>query len=367
MNGIEITQLTGIINAVRPDSPRREYEIARDQQNHNFVDMFLNTKLRKRGNGPSIDRMIVLDKSGNVEWRLPYQRSSTNVKQLQKRLNVGWVHISNSWGMDVFEAMTMQGDAEVLADELDARRTKCYEELYDEMDDKGWDAPDYDGDPYGPLGFPYWLCMAPSGFDDDEPSFNGYTVRYGDGTTGTSRGGIDGATYPNYRNLTFTWSSINEAFVQSLRDCIRLQSFEKITIPGGSEASGFNDKATPQYEMFMGGSPYRDLERFMAARYDEYRQDLDPQGGGSKLRFRQIPFNWTKPLDDNTYNPIFGVNKKKFRPYVMLNKGGGFLHESEPMTDMNQHTVSVVKLDAYFQMLAENPREAGFCAHNPIS
>jgi len=369
MNGIEISDLTGIINAVRPDSPTREFEVVRNLQNHVFCDMFFNSKLRKKGSGPSIERMIVLEGNGNVEWRLPFQRSTTNVKQLMKPQRIGWVHLSNSWGMDVFEAMTMQGadPGQVMADELDARRIKCYEEMMDEKESKGWDTPDYADDPYGPLGFPYWICMGPVGFDDADPDFQGYTVRYGDGTTSTTRAGINGSTYDKYRNLCATYNgTINEAFVQTLADCFRLQSFAPITIPGGTAgAKDFNGKDNAQYELCMGNTPFRAIERYMRARYDEFRSDLDPQGG--KIRFRQVPMTWVKKLDTATYDPIYGINKKKFRPTVMMGKGGRVLIESEPMTDPGQHTTVVTKVDEYFNLLGENPREFGFVIHTPIS
>lgn len=368
-NGLTIDELLDLLNDVREHFPDKQYELAQNLQNHPILEWYMTPGFARKGGGKSLGGIIVVGSSGNARYTTPYARHSINVTDITAKFSADWVHAMTEWSVDTFEIEAMLSQpSEVLADLLDQRRTEAYEELFDIVEQRHWVCPEYNGDPYSPLGIPYWIGMALDNVNSATPSFNGYLVRFRDGTTSNVVGGIDASSAKNvrWRNLTVQYVQINEAAVQSMKSMMRLLNFVPPSIPGGTKATNMSGPNfnPPDYVIYSGGTPYEQMETYMQAHFDQFRADLD--GPGPSFTFRRVPWRWVASLDDADYNPVYLTNKRKFRPMI-LSRAGRLFIEGKPMTDRDQHTVATTHVDGRHQLLCTNKRQAGGVMHNVIT
>ena len=83
-------------------------------------------------------------------------------------------------------------------DLLKTRRIDGLWSLANLIENRAWNTPNSSSDDLNPYGVPYYLNMLDA--DATTAGFNGKTIRYQDGTTGTSCAGLDANTYDKWRN-----------------------------------------------------------------------------------------------------------------------------------------------------------------------
>ena len=77
--------------------------------------------------------------------------------------------------------------------------------------------------------------------------------------------------------------------------------------------------------------------------------------------FKKIQFNWVPKLDDDTENPVYGIDITSFFPVVLA---GDYLRESSPAKAAKQHNVFEVFVDLSYNFLCID-RRRNFVIHNP--
>jgi len=193
--------------------------------------------------------------------------------------------------------------------------------------------------------------------------FNGQTIRYTGGTTGTTCAGIDAAAEAKWRNYAATYTKVDNKLLRELRRACLKTQFK--TPPGVRETgSGARSTMTELYANVDVMVELQDLadKRDDATTVRELAGKALAESEG-QITFNRIPWCYSPSLDGVQYDPIYAVDWKKFQPLV---QDGYWMEESEPMMDRLQPSVVTVYIDGSHQNLCINRRAAGFVLHKPI-
>ena len=200
--------------------------------------------------------------------------------------------------------------------------------------------------------------------------FSGQTIRYQDGTTGTSCAGLDAADEELWRNYAATYTKVDNTLLKTFRTAILLTDFTApIFVNDPAE------KRTGAKRIYADADTVVSLQDLADKRQDNNTGNdilgnirVREDGG---VTINRLPVVYIKQLNDVTdlvtstaYKPIYCIDFTKFIPYLQQ---GDWMDEGEPMDGgTSQHTTFTVFLDGSHNNLCTNRREAGFVIHKPI-
>lgn len=363
--GIKNTQLLDLLATTLPDLPDNDFEVAWEYRDYEVCNRWFQQDKIDVDGGVTIDRRIMLDNSGAARYVRLYQPSTPNVADVQKRISVPWVQLEVDWSVERRELLRNKSSAKGFIKLIMSRRVDAMSALADLLEEKAWAVPDSATDDLLPYGLPYWLVLAADGTDTDG-AFNGQTVRYGDGTTGTTRAGLDSATHPKWRNWTAQYTSVNRTLMKRMRKAFRAVRFRSpVTVKDMTEGPSSN------FRIYMDLDTVVEFEEVAHTQNDNLGGEVAAFGGSTT--FRRIPLIDIPQLDtytvidggSNTFSPdpIFMVNHSKFYPIVQEED---WLVESDPETDRTLHNVFTTFVDGSHQFMSTNLRTAGAVLHKVI-
>ena len=203
-----------------------------------------------------------------------------------------------------------------------------------------WSAPTGPND-NRPWGIPYWIQKDASttpggGFNGGNPTgFSG------------GAGGIDSSLYPKWKNWTFGYTNVTtDDLIKKVKKALR---YCKFMPPHKFPETGFGDF---KFEMFTVYDVLEKCERLAEQRNDNLGVDLAKYMGA--VMIGGFPMRWVPYLTDNdSTNPIYGINWKVFRPFV---KKGCMNRRHPPKPAANQHNVREVHIDTVMNYLVTNRR-----------
>jgi len=251
---------------------------------------------------------------------------------------------------------------------LETRRIDGLWSLADLIEEKFWKTPTSSSDDLYPYGVPYYLNMLDA--DSTTAGFNGQTIRYQNGTTGTSCAGIDAAVETKWKNYAAAYTKVDNALLKTFRKAFLLTKFKAPQF--------IND---PQNKRNAAKRIYCDADTAVALQEladlrDDFHRGNDvlgniKMGDDSVVRINRLPVIYinqldgvTDPVTSDATAPLYCIDFSKFIPVV---QDGYWMEEGEPMTDRLQHTTFTVFLDGAHNNLCLNRRTAGFVIHKPIT
>lgn len=358
---IDNDQLADLIATTLKDLPQGQFEVMWDSQHFEFASIY-EANRRQIDGGTSIQRNVVLDETGNARYRRLFDTDNPTVEQIQHTIDVPWTQIGTDYSWDVLEVMRNKNSSKGFINLLESRRMERLWGLAELFEDRGWKTPTSATDKLYPYGIPYYLNMLNSGVTT--AGFNGQTVRYQDGSTGTIVAGIDGATEAKWRNYAATYTKVDNALLRTLRRAFLLTRFKP---PAMVKAPG-KDAPGPVVKLYTNADVNVELQDLSDKRDDNNTQKdlagkalVDVDG---VVMFNRRPFVYIPQLDGVANNPIYCVDWSKIQPIV---QDGYWMEESKPMIDRGQHTTVTVFLDGSHQNLCINRRTAGFVIHTVTS
>jgi len=236
------------------------------------------------------------------------------------------------------------------------------------IEERAWKTPTSATDDLNPYGVPYFINTLNA--DATTAGFSGYTIRYQDGTTGTTCAGLDGSTNTKWRNYAGVYTKVNNDLLKTFRKAFMLTRFKAPLF--------INDPAQKKNaakRIYVNADTANDLMTLADAR-DDLHKGKDILGNikvddAGLVYINRLPVVYIPQLDDVTdpvtsdeLNPMYCVDFSKFVPYI---QEGYWMEESEPMTDRGQHTTFTIFLDGSHNNMCVNRRQAGFVLHNPIT
>lgn len=353
-SGIANSDLIDLQRTTLKNLPDLKFETALKYQRYLAINNWFKNHKVESESGTSIERNILLDPKGNAKHVRLFQKEAVTQPNQHSKVTAPWVQVRSSYLIERREALRNRQPARYI-DLLQSRRRAAVVDLANEIEEKVISAPNSASDDLNPRGLKYWLSKANDGVTS-EGDFIGETIRYGDGSTSTDKGGIDANTHDNWKNYAATYDSVDADLLRRLRRAFHATTFMP---PSLNEAPTVADQ---QYQIYMPLSVIVDYEDLL------YRQNdnLGAEGGpflGNAV-FRRVPTHHMPTLNDDADEPIFGVNHAHFFPFI---QDGDWMRESDPMEDVELPDVFVTYTTGSYQIFCNNVRQAGFVLHKPIS
>lgn len=353
--------LLDLVATTLKDLPKGEFEVMWDSQNFEFCNIY-DVSRRKIDGGTSIQRNVVLDETGNARYRKLFDNDTPSVENVQRQIDVPWTQLGTDYSWDVLEILRNKNSAKGYIDLLESRRTERLWGLAELIEDRGWKTPTSATDKLYPYGVPYYLNFLDNA--STTGGFNGKTVRYQDGSTGTVVAGIDGAIESKWNNYADVYTKVDNALLKKMRKAMLLTRFKP---PKMVKAPG-NDKPGTSVKIYCDADRAVEFMDLADKRDDSNTpQDLagkvlvDVEGA---TYFNRRPIVYIPQLDGASFQPIYCVDWSKIQPIV---QDGYWMVESKPMMDRTQHTTITVFLDACHNNLCINRRTAGWVLHTVTS
>lgn len=368
--GVNVTDLTDLINDILKDLPHNTLEAMWDRQNSPFCQIYEDDRVQIDG-GVSIQRNVMLNEQGAAKYRQMFDTDDPTVDQNQQVINVPWALLGTNYSWDEFELALKQSSKKAFIDVIQSRKMERMWGLANLFESAGWSTPTNASDTKHPYGIPYYLNLLNDGVTTG--GFSGQTIRFNDGTTGTICAGLDASVNPKWRNYADTYTKVDNAFLRKLRRAKRLTQFR----PAPWVQSMGDDKEGPTKGMYAPEAVVTELEDLGDKRDDanqpkELFGKVRPAFDGA-VYVDQMPVIYTPDLDTfqvkggsatvNTPQPIFAVDWSKIQPVVCE---GYWMKESEPIKRSGQHTTITVYFDCAHNNLCLNRRTAGFVLHTVI-
>jgi len=366
--GVKNADLVDLIATTLEDLPEQYFEVMWDNQDYEFCRIYQTERMEVDG-GTSIKRKVMLDDTGNARYRRLFDTDEPAVGDVMQTIDVPWTQIGTHYSWDKVEIMRNKNSAKGFIRLMEVRRIDGLWSLAKLIENRAWKTPNSATDDLNPYGVPYYLNMCTVN-TTSTGDFVGQTIRYQDGTTGTSCAGLDAATYDGWRNFAATYTDVNNALLRTFRKAFMLTRFKAplfVNDPAQKRNAAkrvYCDSATAVSLMEL--ADLRDDNHTGKDVLGNIRVDETGLVYINRLPVAYIPQldGVTDPVTAGATAPIYCIDFEKFIPYV---QSGWWMEESEPMTDRGQHTTFTVFLDGAHNNLCVNRRQAGFVLHKPIT
>lgn len=356
-----IAQLQDLISLTLPDLPKQTFEVGWENPDYESARIYQKDRMIIDG-GENIQRKIMLDESGNAHYRNYYDTDEPTVGDVMSTITVPWCQLSTDYSWDQLEILHQKNNVKGFISLMKSRRIEGLWSLAKLIEKRLWMAPTSATDNKYPFGVPYYFNVKDADGTVNTSvngAFNGATIDYENGTTGTSCAGIDASTEAKWRNWTALYSNIDNALLKSFRLAFMNTRF-KVPMYINDPANKRN-AAKRIYTNFENVAELMEL----ADQRDDNHSGKDVLGNlrmdeGGLVYINRLPVVPIYELNDADYDPIYCIDFDKFQPII---HDGYWMEEGQPMTDKGQHTALTVFLDCAHQNLLTNRRAAGFVMH----
>ena len=363
---VKNADLLDLISTTLPDLPEQYFEVMWDNPDYEFCRIYQTERMEIDG-GNTIVRKVMMDDTGNARYRRLFDTDEPAIGDVLQTIEVPWTQIGTHYSWDKVEIMRNKNTAKGFIRLMETRRIDGLWSLAKLIENRAWKTPTNFGDDLNPYGVPYYINMLDA--NSTTAGFNGGTIRYQDGTTGTLCAGLDTATYAGLKNYSAVYTEVNNALLRTFRKAFMLTRFKAPFF--------IND---PAQKRNAAKRVYCDAD--VAGRLMELADMRDDNHSGKDVvgnlkvdetglvYINRLPVVYIPQLNDvvdpvtaGATAPLYCIDFEKFIPYV---QDGWWMEESEPMTDRGQHTTFTVFLDGAHNNLCVNRRTAGFVIHKPI-
>lgn len=365
--GVKNSDLTDLIATTLEDLPEQYFEVTWDNNDYEFCRIYQNERMDVDG-GTSIKRKVMLDHSGNARYRRLYDTDEPGVSDVMETIDVPWTQIGTHYSWDKLEILRNKSNAKGFIKLIKARRIDGLWSLANKIEERAWKTPTNSSDDLYPYGVPYYLNAVDA--DSTTAGFVGKTIRYQDGSTGTSCAGLDANTNSRWKNYAATYNQVDNELLRAFRKAFMKTKFKAPLF--------INDPAQKRQgakRVYTNADVATELQD-LADQRDDRHTGKEILGNiriddGGLVYLNRLPVIYISQLDDmtdpetgDTMDPIYCVDFRKFIPIVQEDY---WLDEGEPMTDRGQHTTFTVFLDGSHNNLCVNRREAGFVMTKPLT
>lgn len=273
------------------------------------------------------------------QWNIQYQTSGTarsvglgytavaNIRDTTAQASHPFRHGTYNYSFEDRELLMNRGPA-MIFDLIKTRRRSAAADWVEFQETKAWRVPSSSSD--DPHGIPYWIVKNNTvGFNGTVPS--GYTT-VGGLNPSTAVGG-------KWKNYTGQYTAITEAdLVDKLETAMDMTGFEPLTDQGPDDYN-----TGDSYALYVNQTTRQGLKRVAKSFNDNLGFDLDPANG--RVMFRRVPIEWIAKLDEDTTNPVYGINFGVFKTAILK---GDWMHETRIEVNPHQPRMKTVHTDCTF-------------------
>lgn len=315
--------------------PMKWTDLSTDIQEFHWMPNMIRKEKVKFTSGYEIRRNLKMQTGGAAHTMSMFGLDSRRRTDLMRTMKIPWRHVTTYYMWERRE-LAMNRDPAKLVDTLKLLRTDALEDLAILMEQIGWGKPESSDDEETPYGLlMYAVKNATTGF------YGGNPAGFASGV-----GGVDSASYPRYRNYTFSYARMsNEDCIASLRE-----AYAKCGFRSPVDHPSYN-RGADRWVFYVNYATRRQMEDFARQQNDQLGRDLAAMDG--RVVFNGNPVRWAPYLDADSTNPIYGVNWAKFYPVFL---SGEYMREDPPEKVADQHTTFAVDIDCTYNVLCPDRR-----------
>lgn len=304
-------------------------------QEYHAMGRLVNKKKVKFESGTGIQFQVMVANSGAAKHVGMFETDNVNVANVMKNANIGWRHTTTNWGYERREVL-MNAKPSKIVDLVKTRRVDAMSSLARLMEDTFWSKPSDDTDEKTPFGIAYYVVK------NSSTGFNGGAA------AGFASGpaGLSPTTYPGWKNYTDQYAAVSASdLIRKMRRAYYFTGF-------------MSPVPQPQYHMGDDLGIYTNytvlglMEEALEAQNDSLGNDMASKDG--KALFRGVKVMWVPWLENDTTNPVYGLNWGSLYPTVL---SGDFMTESAPMQSAKQHNMREVHVDLTWNMCCKDRRK----------
>lgn len=298
---------------------------------------------------------LTFDGGPNVVWNLltDTNRSArmvpigatdiVDIPNVTAQGQVPWRGMTFNWAMDSSLISMNSGSAEKIFDIVQTQRLAAMGDAIKLFENKFWRCP-ASTSTLDPFGLEYWIVKSAT------EGFNG-TV----GSGFTVVGNISPTTYARWRNWTNGYSAISKPdLVRKMRRAMWETDFDLLVDDIPSYNTG------DDYAIYCNYVTWAIFQELAESQNDDLGTDLASMDGDGRVTFRRRPFQAVKELENDTTNPIWGVNWGEFKAMAL---GDWWMRETHIPVKSDQHTLAVTHTDVKWNWFCRN-RRRNFCISN---
>ena len=330
-----------VINAI---GPMKFTQLAQEMQKYLVYPMMfqkggdgeVKLKAEEAATGTGWEDKVLVNGSGNARNVGIWEPDNVNIIDGLKDIKGGWAHTVTNWGWEDHEIPLNGEGKQKLLDLIKKRREQAMLDLVTILENNFFAEPT--ADPLMPWGLRYWIvkdkslstsAIAGMGFN------GGYAV-------GSDCAGLD---HPNWKNFTGAYYSIpawDNSGVTVPGDMIGKlrRAYRKCEWKSPLEGAEIGKSIESDLTLLVNTETLCKIEELLESRNDNLTRDVAPLFG--RTCFKGFPFVVVNKLDEDSDNPIYGLNMNTFR---MMTLKGFFNRESAPKDIANMHLASAVFID----------------------
>lgn len=284
--------------------------------------------------GTHIQWQVMHDESSAAQHQGKYAVDNPNVDDVMTTAEAPWRLATTNYSIERGE-VTENRNPQRIVDLVKVRRIAAMVSLAKELENKGWSKPADSTNKTDPFGIPYWIVKnASTGFNGGNPT------GFSDGA-----GGLDSTSKTRWQNYTAQYTDVSKTdLVRKWREAATKTEF-MAPVPHPSHNTG------NQYAHYTNYNVLGTLEELLEAQNDNLGNDVASKDG--RVMFRQNPVIWVPKLEDDSQDPVYGINWGEFKVAVKANE---FMVETPAIRAPNQHRVFSTFVDLSYNYICYNRR-----------
>ncbi len=335
MATLQATDIQDLVNLTIENKGKLKItDLMHDYQNTIALKRTMKKNKMSFDGGQKVQWTLLTDDNGSARFVGIGETDVVNVPNVTTRGEVDWRHVTWNWAMDRRLIAMNSGSANRIFDIIQSQRLAAMGSAIKLFEQRFWRAP-ASTDTVNPYGLPYWVCKSNSeGFNGTVPS--GFTVV----------GNVNPTTYTRWRNYTNQYTNVTkDDLITKLRKAMYKTDFEVLV----EETPTYN--TGDDYAIYTNYAVLATMESLAEAQNDNLGKDLASMDG--KVLFRSVPIKAVTELDNDTTNPVYGVNWGEFK---CMGLKGEWMNETPIPIEAGQHTVSSTHVDCTFNWFVRNRR-----------
>lgn len=327
MATIQADDIGDLVTATLRDLGRLRFtEIASDLQEFVAMGQLLQRERVGFGSGYGIQWTVMTDHSGAARNTGLFEVDNVNVGDVLQQANVPWRHCNTNYAIERRELAMNRSPARVV-ELLTVRRIDALISLAELMETNWWNDPADDG--LTPFGIDYWIPKATSATEQfgNDPNPTNFAA---------GAASIDGSTFTRWAPYNVQYTNVTKDDL--VRKWRRAATFTRFRPAPRTNAPTFN--TGDRYGYYTNYNVIGPLEEALEAQNENLGNDIASKDG--RLMFRQVPVTWVPQLENDSQDPVYGLNWGVMKPVFLR---GEFMREMGPRIASNQHTVMQVHLD----------------------
>lgn len=315
-------------------------EIATDLREHIAMRQLMKQNRVTFEAGPQIQWDIMTDHNDSAEFVGLYNSDNVNVKDVMIQGQIPWRHVTANWAIDERE-VAMNRSPRKIVDLIKTRRIACLISMAEKFERAFWRVPAVDNsvDPYG---VPYYVVKTNTAATlANENGFNGLVP-----SGYTTVANVNPTTYPRWANYGTQYTNVTkDDLIRKWRRAATMVNFK----PPVDGIPTFN--TGDKYGYYTNYAVEERIIEILESQNENLGMSVAPYEGMAV--FKRVPIQSVPFLDNDTTNPVYGINWGEFKTAVL---SGFWMKEVTITHQPGQHNVAATHVDCSFNWLTRNRR-----------